>query len=235
MLVELTVRHLAIIDDLTLALGKGLNVLTGETGAGKSILVGALNLAIGGRASSDAIRHGEPSAEVEAIFDLSESPVLLADLEAQGLAEDGRLIIRRVISASGPNRVFMGGRAATLAQLAAIGDALVAISGQHDSKGLLSPETHMAILDEFGVDPRARGRVAEGYRAVTAARERLESLRDRERQASARADYLRFVIREIEGAGFDRGEDERLRDRRRVLVSAEKLGAAAKAVLAECW
>ncbi len=235
MLVELTVRHLAIIDDLTLGLGPGLNVLTGETGAGKSILVGALNLAIGARASADAIRHGETSAEVEAIFDLSDTPILRADLESQGLAEDGRLIIRRVISANGPNRVFLGGRAATLAQLAAIGDALVAISGQHDSKGLLAPETHMAILDEFAADPRARERVAEGYRALVAARERLESLRERERQATARADYLRFVIREIEGANFERGEDERLRDRRRVLVSAEKLGAAARAVLADCW
>lgn len=235
MLVELTVRHLAIIDDLTLVLGPGLNVLTGETGAGKSILVGALNLAIGGRASADAIRHGESTAEVEAIFDLADAPVLRADMEAQGLVEDGRLLIRRVISANGPNRVFMGGRSATLAQLAAIGDALVAISGQHDSKGLLSPETHLSILDAFVADPQSADQVSEAFRVVVAARERLESLRDRERQATARADYLRFVIREIEGANFERGEDERLRDRRRVLVSAEKLGAAAKAVLAECW
>ncbi|MCC6157772.1 MAG: DNA repair protein RecN [Deltaproteobacteria bacterium] len=235
MLVEFTVRHLAIIDDLTLPLGPGLNVLTGETGAGKSILVGALNLAVGGRASADAIRHGEKSAEVEAIFDLTTVPVLLADLEAQGLVEGGRLIIRRVITANGPNRVFMGGRTATLAQLAAIGDALVAISGQHDSKGLLSSETHLNILDEFGSAPHVREPVVEGYRTVVAARDRLASLRDRERQATARADYLRFVIREIEGSGFERGEDERLRDRRRVLVSAEKLGAAAKSVLAECW
>lgn len=235
MLLELTVRNLAIIDDITLTLGPGLNVLTGETGAGKSIIVNALSLAVGARASSDAVRAGSPSAEVEAVFDASAVPALRDELTAQGLLESGRLIVRRVIAADGPNRVFAGGRNATAAQLAEWGPRLVSIYGQHDFRGLLDPDEQLDILDDFAGAADERGAVASAYRAAIEAERRLADLRDRASRASSRADYLDYVIQEIESARPEPGEDERLRERRRVLVSAEKLGYAARAVVDRCW
>ncbi len=234
MLIELTARKLAIIDDLSLRPGKGLNILTGETGAGKSIIVGALSLALGERASAEWIRRGEKSAEVEALFDLSELPDLRDELDREGLLEDGRLYVRRVISVSGPNRVYLGGRSMPLSRLIPVGERLVSIFGQHESRGLLAAENHMAILDEFaglGEELDAYGVL---YADVLSKRKELTALREREAQSAARTDYLKFVIMEIDGVNLEPGEDETLKQRRRVLVAAEKLAATANLILMSC-
>ena len=234
MLIELTARKLAIIDDLTLRPGGGLNILTGETGAGKSIIVGALGLALGERASAEWIRKGEKSAEVEAVFDLSGLPGLGEELDEEGLLEDGRLYVRRLISASGPNRVYLGGRSMPLARLASIGQRLVSIFGQHESRGLLAVENHLTILDEYaGLEKELRG-YRELYDTVVEQRRKLENLRDREAQSAARSDYLRFVVSEIEQANLQAGEDEELKRRRRVLVASEKLAQTASRILMAC-
>ncbi len=234
MLIELTARKLAIIDDLKLCLGEGLNVLTGETGAGKSIIVGALGLAIGQRASAEWIRRGEKSAEVEAVFDLSDLPDLHAKFEEERLLEDGRLYVRRVISAGGRNRVYLGGRSMPLTRLAQIGEQIVSIFGQHETRGLLGVDNHLSILDEFAGLENDKKSYREIFTAIVDSRRKLNALREREAQSAARSDYLRFVIMEIESAQVQIGEEDQLKSRRRVLVAAEKLAQTANRILMSC-
>jgi len=235
MLIELSVKHLAIIDDVTLRLGPGLNVLTGETGAGKSILVGAMSLGLGARASAQDIRRGEQSAEVEAVFDFSGEKGPAKDLKEAGFLEDGLLIARRIVSASGPNRVYLGGRSAPLSRLADFGERLVSIYGQNDSRGLLQPENHLLILDETGGLQGERRRLTKRFEEVLALRGELADLERKQSEAAARSDYLEFLLREIKAAKISPGEDEVLKERRRVLVSAGKLAAVAGEILSECY
>ncbi|MCB9490159.1 MAG: DNA repair protein RecN [Deltaproteobacteria bacterium] len=230
MLLELTVRRLAIIDDVTVTLSGGLNVLTGETGAGKSILVGALQLALGERASADAIRHGAETAEVEAIFDVGDMEALRAELAEEELLDGRLLMVRRVLSANGRHRVFIGGRSMPLARLAEIGERLVSIYGQHESRGLLRPETHLEILDAAAGLTKDTEAHAELFASVQALRRELSALEKRQADAAAREDYLRFVLDEIDEAELSPGEEDELVDRRRVMAASEKLAAIAEQI-----
>ncbi len=133
MLTDLNIRNFAIIDNLHVAFGPGLNILTGETGAGKSIIIDAVNLLLGMRASAELIRTGEEEATVEAVFDLSCHPGILAKLVETGVECDGELLVKRVIARSGKNRVFVGGGLSTTAVLAELGQSLINIYGQHES------------------------------------------------------------------------------------------------------
>ena len=208
MLRFLSIRHLAVIDRLELEFEPGLNVLTGETGAGKSILVGAVALLVGGRASADLIRTGEETASVEAIF---ETP-------------DGReLIVRREISAQGRSRAFVDGALATSATLRETAAALVDLHGQHEHQVLLDPAAHIDVLDEFAGLKPDRALVADAYAAWQRIRQDRERLLIGEREKNARAEFLAFQLAEIERIAPAPGEDGELAATRQVLANADKL------------
>ncbi len=151
MLVELRIRDYAVVEDLTLELGPGLNALTGETGAGKSIIVGALSLLLGERASANVVRVGADRASVEAVFDVEHVPGVGRLLDKHGFRlEDGLLILRREVAAAGRNRAWVGGSPATAGVVGALGTALVDLHGQHEHQTLLRPRDQRTILDAYG-------------------------------------------------------------------------------------
>ena len=204
----LSVSHLAVIDALELEFGPGLAVLTGETGAGKSILVGAVGLLVGGRASADLVRTGEETATVQAIF---EKP------------DGGELIVRREISAQGRSRAFVDGALVTSAALREAAGALVDLHGQHEHQVLLDPAAHLDLLDEFaGLTPE-RGAVAESFRTWQAVRDERARLSATEQQKASRAEFLAFQLAEIDKAAPRPGEDEELTATRQVLSNADRL------------
>ncbi len=224
MLRELRIRNYAVIDDLGLELGPGLNVLTGETGAGKSIIVGALSLLLGERASSEDVREGEEKARVEAAFDVSGRQEVLARCEEAGVeVEDGWLILRREVQREGRNRAWINGSPATASLIWELGSGLVELHGQHEHQVLLRPAEQRAILDAFaGAGEEAR-EVARLHDRLSEVREELEALRRRASEARERADYLRFKAREIEEADLLPGEEEDLRSEARRLENSEEL------------
>ena len=233
MLKELNIKNFAIIDQLRVEFGPGLNVLTGETGAGKSIVVDALNLALGERASTDLVRTGSPEAVVEAAFDLNGSGAraVTGILTEQGIGmEKGEdLIIRRVISSSGKNKIYINGSLANLATLAAVGRHLADIHGQHEHQSLLALDQQMEMLDSFGSLHGIRAEVAEAYGKLMGVRKKLAELETGERDRAQREDLLRYQRNEIEAAQLKEGEDEELANEQRVLANAEKLAGLARA------
>ena len=225
MLTELRIRNLAIIDSVTLPLAPGFNVLTGETGAGKSIIVGALGLLIGERASSDLVRTGADRATVEGVFDVGERRDLLADLDARGIESDGTLVLKREVpaSAGGRARAWVNGSPVTATVLAEIGRALVNVHGQHEAQALLQPEAQLHILDAFGDAVGEHAAVGEAHRRLGEARAAIATLAARRDEAAKRADWLAHVAKEIGDAALKEGEDERLDDEARRLTHAEEL------------
>ncbi|MEQ1690566.1 MAG: DNA repair protein RecN [Gemmatimonas sp.] len=228
MLIELRLRNVAVIDTVTLPLSGGLNVLTGETGAGKSLIVGALGMLLGERAASDRVRSGTDKATVEGVFELKSGHTVRVALDARGIeCDDELLVLKREIGANGRSRAWINGTTVTASVLAEIGALLVSVHGQHDSRQLLEPEHQRDILDAFiGADAETR-RVKDAYahRSTLAARER--DLDARRQDAERRADYLRFVVREIDDARPVIGEDEALDSDIRRLSHAEELRATA--------
>jgi len=228
-LAELRVRDLAVIADVTLKLRPGLNVLTGETGAGKSMLVDALALLLGERASGDAVRPGAPRAVVEAVFDLSASPassISPAASAAQELGidlEDEQLIIRRDINAEGKNRAWANGSPTTVGALARLGEVLVDLHGQHEAQSLLKPAQQRDILDAFGDAAAERAAVEQAYVRAAELRDQERQLAQKLEEIKRRADYLRHVAQEIAGAQLKLGEDEILAVEAKRLANVEEL------------
>ncbi|MBQ4617010.1 MAG: DNA repair protein RecN [Clostridia bacterium] len=225
MLRQLYIDNVAVIERAEIALGDGLTVLTGETGAGKSILIDALSVVLGERASRDLIRTGCPFATVTAVFDdLSES--VLALLEQQGLSheDDGTLLLRRRISAENKSQCFVGSQPCTAATMRELGRMLVNIHGQHENQALLSVDRHLEYLDRLGDLKEEPARYKECYRRYCATHRALnKQLRARE-EAAQREDMLRFQAEEIESASLIAGEEETLASRREILHNAEKIG-----------
>ncbi|HAD03533.1 MAG: DNA repair protein RecN [Desulfuromonadales bacterium GWC2_61_20] len=226
MLLELVIRNFATIDKLAVTFGPGFNVLTGETGAGKSIIIDAVGLLLGERARPDLIRTGEEEATVEAVLDLTGQDALRQELAAAGFEESAELLVKRVISRAGKNRIYLNGSLATLAQLQPVTAALVTIYGQHEHQHLLRSETHLPLLDTFA----GLGRELEDYRRVYAAaqaeRQRLEKFAESERERRQRLDLLTFQQDEIAAAAPRLGEDDDLAAERLLLQHAERLNAA---------
>jgi DNA repair protein RecN (Recombination protein N) len=223
MLTELRVRDLATIADVSLQLGPGLNVLTGETGAGKSMLVDALALLLGERAAADTVRPGASKAVVEGAFEGIESRTR-RKIEELGLdVEDGRVVVRREVSAEGRSRAWANGSPTTAAVLSELGGYLVDLHGQHETQSLLHPEAQRDILDAFAHAEAERSAVAEAYRLVAALREEEASLVSRRDEVRRRADYLRHVVDEIDTAKLKPGEDEALQLESRRLAQSGSL------------
>lgn len=214
MLICLRVRNFAIIDELEVEFGPGLNVLTGETGAGKSILVDALQLVLGARGRPEVVRTGAASAEVEAMFDLSRNPEVLARLEALDLAEGYELILRRVVQRNGRTRAYVNGRLTSIAQLAELAGDMADISSQHEHHTLVDAASHRSYLDAFGGLERLAGEMAEAHGRVAQADEALRALTRSTREQRQREDLLRFQLGEIRQLEPLVGEGEQLRDER---------------------
>lgn len=231
MLTELRVKNLAIIESVTLPLAAGFNVLSGETGAGKSIIVGALGLLLGDRASADDVRTGADRASVEGTFDIADRPELLALLDARGIeVDEGRVVLKREVAAGGRGRAWINGTTVTAAVLANVGRSLVTVHGQHEAETLLDAESQRRILNAFGGAGELADRLGRSHEALmTISRERTE-LAARRADAERRADYLRHVAGEIEAAALVAGEDARLDEEVHVLGHAEELRQLAAAM-----
>jgi DNA repair protein RecN (Recombination protein N) len=230
MLRELRIRNFAVVENVTVPFAPGFNVLTGETGAGKSILVDALLLVRGARAQSDVIRGDADAATVEAVFAVDEGPAA-AVLEEAGLApEDGDVVVRRELSRAGRHRAFVNDSPVTVALLERLGDALVHVHGQHEHQRLLEPAYQLELLDRFGDADTLRERFAALFVKQREARADLERRRRAGRDRAQREDLLRFQVSELDAAQLRPGEDEDLRTERRRLQHAERFAAGLEEV-----
>jgi DNA repair protein RecN (Recombination protein N) len=233
MLTELRIRNFAIIESLSLPLARGFNVLSGETGAGKSIIVGALSLLLGERASADLIRTGADRASVEGVFDVADRPEIAALLDERGIDADEPLVVLKREIAAGRARAWVNGTTVSAAILAEVGRLLVDLHGQHEAQTLLDADAQRRILDAFAGATDAARAVRDAYDALAGVRREIADLRRRRADAEQRADYLRHVVQEIEGARLVDGEDVRLEDEARRLENAEELRELAGGIV-EC-
>jgi len=223
MLIQLSISNFAIIKHLDISFRVGLNILSGETGAGKSIIINAMNLILGSRASSDLIRSGCNEAGVEALFTFPENPLLKEMLSDLGFLFDGELLIKRTIFREGRNRIFINGSMATLQMLSRLGPVLISISGQHEHQLLLKPDNHLFLLDDFGRLTEERQALGEVYSRYQTLKEEVNGLEREINEIGERQDLTRFQIQEIEGAMVVPGEDKSLAEERRRLQHAEEL------------
>ncbi len=226
MLTTLRIKNLALVTDLTLELQPGCNVITGETGAGKSIIIGALNLVLGERADRTLIRSGEESCSVEAVFDVTKLRTALNNfLEENGLdrCADGQLVLKRTFSSNGANRQFVNGSPTTLNTLATIGEWLVDIHGPHDHQSLLNPAKQLLILDAFGRLEKEREAFGDLVRRRTALAAEKTALIVDEITYAQQLDLLRFQVREITAARLQPGEDEQVEQEFNRASNAAKL------------
>jgi DNA repair protein RecN (Recombination protein N) len=234
LLLELTVHNFALIEELCLELGPGLNVLTGETGAGKSIIIDAVNLVLGGRASTDFIREPADKAKVEGVFETPKIEQQLQTLTELGvdIEEDGILIMTREVSLNGRNLCRINGRTTTLANFRRVGEYLVDLHGQHEHQSLLNPERNLDLLDNYGggLIPELRSRIAGCYRELqTVIREQDRWAKD-EQEVARRHDLLTFQVEEIDSARLIVGENDGIQQEKIVLQNAERLAKGATLV-----
>lgn len=228
MLTDLNIRNFAIIDQLHVSFHQGFNILTGETGAGKSIIIDAVNLILGGRARSELIRTGADEASVEVLFDLSDRPQLQQNLQEAGFDSADELLVRRTVSRTGKNRVFLNGSMSTLGQLQSLVPLLVNIYGQHEHQGLQRPETHLAMLDHFAGTEDLRETYGILFERYEDSRKQLINLDQTERERQQRLDLLNFQSCEISEMNIRAEEDDELESERRILQNSERLAAATR-------
>ncbi len=227
MLVQFTARNFVLIEELVLVLEPGFNVLTGETGAGKSLVVDALGLVLGARASGEVVRAGAEEAEVQALFDISENERARAVLVSFGLgadAEQGELLLRRVVTPQGRSRAFINGRLATAGQLAELARTLCDVASQHESVSLTDAGTHLDYLDAFGGLAEECALLAADVTRTTELATQLETLRERGRTRAEREELITWALREIEEVSPLAGEDADLLSERARLRHAARLG-----------
>ena len=229
MLQLLNISNIALIDSLQVEFDSGLNLLTGETGSGKSIIVDALGVLIGGRFSSELLKSGTDRGSIEGLFTVATNPEVISLLENAGISgvdsnlESLELIIRREVSATGRNKIFINNQLATQTLLRSIREYLVDIHGQGEQQTLFNPETHLELLDAFASNGSLRSEVAASFRHWKELKRQLEQLNQDEAAQYQLVDTLKFQIEEIQNANVVVGEDEQLEDERRRLSNVEKL------------
>lgn len=227
MLTLLNISNIALIDELRVEFEPGLNLLTGETGSGKSIIVDALGVLIGGRFTSDLLKAGETRAFIEGLFSVGQNPELEEMLQAAGIQIEGRetneIIIRRELAANGRNKIFINNQLATQSLLRDLRPFLVDIHGQGEQQTLFSPDTHLELLDSYANVAALKQETAASQKRWAALRRELDEFRHDEAEKFQLIDMLRFQIDELERASLVTGEDERLEEERRRLTNVEKL------------
>ncbi len=232
MLTELRIRNFAIIESLTLPLGRGFNVLSGETGAGKSIIVGALGLLLGERANADVIRTGAERASVEGEFDIADRPEIRSLLDERGIEVETDVVVLKREVTQGRARAWINGTSVNAGLLAEIGRLLVNLHGQHDAQTLLDPEAQRRILDAFAGATEQANAVRHAHESLASIVREIADLTKRRSEAERRADYLRHVVQEIADANLTEGEDARLgrTQKPRRLENAEELRGLARGI-----
>ena len=234
MLAEIYIENFAIIDTLHVQFSHGLNIVTGETGAGKSIMVDALMVALGGRAYNEFIRTGAEKSVVEALFTLDQAQEVKAKAIEFGVLDEEQpeteLLIRREISRTGRNRILINGHPATNAMVAELGNLLVDIHGQHEHQSILNPDYHVELLDFYGKLFPLRDQIAALYRQFKKTERELQELRVHSRERMQHLDLLRFQQQEIKKAKLRPGEDDELLHERKILDGAEQLTSGANVV-----
>jgi DNA repair protein RecN (Recombination protein N) len=236
MLTCVRVSEFAIIEQQEVVFEPGLNIVTGETGAGKSILVDALQLVLGARGRADLVRSGAEQAEVEALFDVRDDPVALIRLEGVGVEVEDEIVLHRVNQATGRTRAYINGKLATAAQLRRVAAGLVDISSQHEHHSLANASTHIGYLDAYAGLGELEAKMQAAWATLVDARTAVRELEEQARNRVDREGYLRYQLTELENLDFEVGEDERLADEARRLRHAERLSRAtqgAEAVLYE--
>ncbi len=235
MLTRIQVQNFAIIDQVEIEFGPGFSVLSGETGAGKSILIDALILALGGKASPDQIRTGAESAEIEAVFEIDPGSELAGLLNEQGLIDAGEVILRRQVAAAGKSRAWINAHTVPLSNLYSVGRKLVDIYGQHEYQTLLAADQHLFLLDGYaGVEERLN-RYHDLYRDYQAQMQEFEKQRMSEQERKERVDFLQFRVSELERAKLKPGEEEELEIERERLKHGETLRAASDLAFQELY
>ncbi|HEL0657034.1 TPA: DNA repair protein RecN [Streptococcus equi subsp. zooepidemicus] len=225
MLLEISIKNFAIIEEISLNFENGMTVLTGETGAGKSIIIDAMNMLLGARASTEVIRHGADKAEIEGFFSVDSNPHLAAVLAESGISMEEELILRRDIFANGRSVSRINGQMVTVSTLKKLGQFLVDIHGQHDQEELMRPQLNQHILDSFGDEvfdqlKQSYQQIFDRYKALR--RQALEKQKN-EKEHQARLDLLAFQIGEIDAADLVRGEDDLLNQERQRLLNHKKI------------
>ena len=233
MLTSLGIRNVVLIDRLDLTFDHGLSVLTGETGAGKSILLDALGLATGTRAEGGLVRHGAERASVTASFEVPAGHASNAMLDEHGIDPEEILVLRRDVGPEGRSRAYINDQPASVGLLRRIGATLVEIQGQFEQHGLMNPATHLPLLDAYGDLTEQRSKTNAAYKAWRDAVDALEQARRDAAQATEDEEYLRHAVAELEEADPQPGEEETLAEQRRVLMHAEQLADGLKAARAE--
>lgn len=228
MLLELRIRNFAIIDEVNLSFSKGFNVITGETGTGKSIILNAVHLLLGDRAGEELIRSSEEEASVEALFDISSNQEVKEKIKEKSakvdhLEEENTYLVRRVISRSGRGKAFLNENLTALGTLSEMGEKLLSIYGQHEHQSLQRAETHLDILDEFGGLVDLREEYREHFERVVSLSGEIKRVRDEKERGIKEKEMMVFQLREIEASGIQTGEEEALREERRILSHARKL------------
>ncbi|MEK7697416.1 MAG: DNA repair protein RecN, partial [Pseudomonadota bacterium] len=230
MLAHLAIRDVALIERLELGLDGGLTVLTGETGAGKSIVIDALTLALGERADAGIIRHGCARAEVTVAFELKPTSPAACWLKAQELFDDGECVLRRVIETDKPSKAFINGRPVPVQQLRELGDLLVDIHGQHEHQSLLKRDTQRDTLDAYAGLEATTAQVAEQYHTLQSLTERLDTLKRQSADREARLELLRYQVRELEALGLKADEIPQLEEEHARLAHGAELIEGVQAV-----
>ncbi|MEM6930659.1 MAG: AAA family ATPase, partial [Myxococcota bacterium] len=227
MLTALRIDNFAIVASAEIAFGSGMTVLSGETGAGKSMLVHALKLVLGGRASPEVVRAGADRAEIEALFEVADDPRAQQRLRELGFPQDDELVIRRVVQAGGRSRATVNGRLTTATQLRALSAGLVDISSQHEHQTLVDPATHLETLDRWADAPELTTRMAQHYAALKQAHDELVTLRSRVATRGDQEEWLRFQLTELQRIDPEPGELEGLQETLDRLRHVEQLRRAA--------
>lgn len=226
MLIELRIKDFAIIDALSISFGPGLNVFTGETGAGKSIIIDALALILGDRASNETIRSNAEEAVVEALFDVTDCKAAGGVVREAGIPQSDNLIVRRVIQKAGRNKIYINGSLATLVTLTEVVRRLVDIYGQSEHQSLTRPEEHIEVLDSFAGLTKARAEMATAYKHYAAVKKELDGLVQNPKSNEERVSLLRFQAKEIAEAALKPGQDAELKKEYELLKNAERIRAS---------
>lgn len=236
MLTYLAINNLAIVEQLELDLPAGMTVITGETGAGKSILLDAMGLALGDRADADSVRHGTPKAEIHAHFDVSALKVARQWLTENELNTDdsSECILRRVIHSNGRSKAWINGQPCSVQQLKQLSSHLIDIHGQHEHQSLLRRETHLILLDEFARLQKPVAQQTELFRQWQKCRRQLEQLKNQDSEQQARLELLRYQVEELEQLALEEHELQALEDEQQKLANAETLIAEGQAIIELC-